>query len=319
MKLYKLLILISLAVVSNRLFGQYTLTSFKAAYTPLESGERLSPYTVWPGFMVSRYLPFDLHFFGVSGHHIEFDEWGIGILRPQDDNSDASLWPMSTGFSYPQDINREHSNNFSDPAGSLVCFKISGTEGERTLIVEWRNVKMQNSEFNDTINFQIWYYEADQSIEYRYGYMNIQTEQIYHPFGGPRVALGGKLANNSNLGYYLIGDSDNPQLVSNPGWPSPQLDTPPKDGQVYRFTPQSASGISASTHQKLHIYPNPTHDIISIEGAKLESVILIRDAIGRILFSSRILGDKQIINIAELQTGIYWLEIEGSTFKVIKE
>ncbi len=102
------------------------------------------------------------------------------------------------------------------------------------------------------------------------------------------------------------------------------IDQQPLDGESqYRIRQTSLDG--ASTHSEvrrvsrgalggIHIAPNPAHDVVHISMAGLaQAVVTLRDQLGQVVEVSRDLeGDQMTLHIADLASGVYYLEVRSS-------
>jgi hypothetical protein len=80
-----------------------------------------------------------------------------------------------------------------------------------------------------------------------------------------------------------------------------------------------ATGLNDINGSKIRIYPNPTNDIIKIEGlTKNENTIIkLYDLQGKLILS-RELKEKGSIDISDLNNGVYVIRIGEMTHKIIK-
>jgi len=96
--------------------------------------------------------------------------------------------------------------------------------------------------------------------------------------------------------------------------------------QQWRFDASSYKSASIAAMEELiseiNIYPNPTNDILNIENGVGASVG-IYNTLGRLLFNTNILNNKQTIDMSEFSTGIYFLRMNNkgnvTTQKVVKQ
>lgn len=90
----------------------------------------------------------------------------------------------------------------------------------------------------------------------------------------------------------------------------------------------STGNYSQSTDSSLSfkIYPNPTNDVINIEGRlnmeKKVAEIMLRNSNGMLIKKDSYDGNLKSINVAELNAGVYFLEIKyaeknSSNYKII--
>ncbi|MDZ4667241.1 MAG: T9SS type A sorting domain-containing protein, partial [bacterium] len=88
-------------------------------------------------------------------------------------------------------------------------------------------------------------------------------------------------------------------------------------------TSSTSIGSELGKTDYLNVYPNPTNDIITIEnkGANLVSTYVILDALGKQILSGKLIGESTTIDINQLSSGIYLLQVgetEKWCYKLIK-
>ena len=69
---------------------------------------------------------------------------------------------------------------------------------------------------------------------------------------------------------------------------------------------------------QIDIYPNPARDILNVIGLKPNSWILLRDAVGQIVFEAKSVRDV-IIPVRNVAAGIYFLQIKSNETNVIRK
>ena len=68
---------------------------------------------------------------------------------------------------------------------------------------------------------------------------------------------------------------------------------------------------------KIKVYPNPVSDFLHIENFENLSIIQITNSLGQIIFTENCSNTK--IDFSNFQSGIYFLKLDNSTFKIIKK
>jgi len=126
---------------------------------------------------------------------------------------------------------------------------------------------------------------------------------------------------------YLWGDGSENQyfeIISEewgPGNSALVLNATTEDGctdtDVLIFTIEVCVDVDEQEKQDWNLYPNPVDAVLTIESAQLNaggSVILIYDQTGRVVKSSNLNSVIDYISVSDLASGIYLIEIEGSSF-----
>lgn len=223
------------------------------------------------------------------------------------------------------------SSVLADPgAPSMISWLTEGETGNRILKIEYLDVAFvpEISSMGTAINrmsAQLWLYESDNSIEYRFGPSNIVNPEFAYEFHqGPILFMLSNLNQSSGdveTGFYLSGDPANPELVpvstygefsaallSSSGDGTPLTGTP-ADGQVYRLEPMSLS-VSDEVQTGFKLYPTiaeqeiilsgipsgvENYNIINVSGATVQTGVL----------------ENNRVNVSELASGMYLIQVDG--------
>ena len=91
--------------------------------------------------------------------------------------------------------------------------------------------------------------------------------------------------------------------------------------QVVVTDPGSIPGTGNDNigNASLSAYPNPTSGMITITGLTPDKVLKIYSAVGTLVGSYTAQGEEMTINLSHLSKGLYYINIEGKTIKVIKD
>ena len=65
----------------------------------------------------------------------------------------------------------------------------------------------------------------------------------------------------------------------------------------------------------IHVYPNPTPDLIAIEHLPAEAIYTLCNSVGQVLQKGKLTSGKNSINLMHLSGGIYYFEITGGKMK----
>jgi hypothetical protein len=196
----------------------------------------------------------------------------------------------------------------ADMVNGTKSYEVTGTAGQRILKLQFKNMNFAH-DFNvsDTIDYQVWFFEADNSIEVHFGRSYIQNAvwSYYYNEGGPYVGLYQSVGG----GYYrlnLKGNASAPVADTAAGL---RLQGTPVSGQVYRFAPQT-TGIPAIS-EFLAVYPNPSDGRFYIRTRGKTGVnVSIRNSLGQLVYH-KIGHSKDELLQTSLPAGIYLLEVDG--------
>ncbi|HRP88987.1 MAG TPA: T9SS type A sorting domain-containing protein [Edaphocola sp.] len=232
-----------------------------------------------------------------------------------------------------------------------VFYETTGNNGNRIFKVEYRNLgRYEDSTNNDTVNFQIWLYEADNAIEYHLGFNNVPNSSIAHNIAemnnGLEPILTGLFGNE---GDYISEDEDSLYLHTLSMLSGQFTDTAifynalssnpllylnsiiygdfPAQGTVFRFEPTgNNTGIKTIQKSIASIFPNPSEDgifNIKIDKNITSATVKIYDVLGRKLMTKELNNINNTINLAHQAKGNYLCVIEtkdqNESFTLIKK
>lgn len=82
----------------------------------------------------------------------------------------------------------------------------------------------------------------------------------------------------------------------------------------------SPSAINESDLSIVHVFPNPATDRIFIKRQSVEPMNLrLMNVTGQVLISSTLVSDNEIVDISDLEMGVYFLELDNRIFRIIVE
>ncbi len=204
----------------------YKLTHSTGTYNALSTGTDVT-YSAWDSsFTVT--LPFSFRFFDHPYNNLKITYDGVFFT--------------DTGVDYIFYGTDEFMPEGMDYSKSPIKFDIIGNPPNRIVKVEYKNIREFNSDttFDYYLNNQIWLYESDNSIEYRFGPSSITDPNYTEFFIG--------LIDEDNSPYYAIDSTAaNPSLVRvlNAGAFN-GIPSYPVNGQIYKLSPSNWSSIHSN-------------------------------------------------------------------------
>jgi hypothetical protein len=81
----------------------------------------------------------------------------------------------------------------------------------------------------------------------------------------------------------------------------------------------STVGLNDLEQQSYMIYPNPIQQIVTINSPTVLKNITITDVLGKVVLNKNVNNISESVDISNLQSGIYFLTVNGITKKIIKE
>lgn len=318
-----ILLLISLFTFQTLIMAQdYTLTVSNQMYTDLDAPVSINNGLTWddPEFTVP--IGFDFQFFDVSINELNFDGDDAFLVGMTADNSFVTFilnaWDMA-------DRGLDIDGDEGEPGSiSPLSYQLSGAAGSQIFKLEYNNVGFYsdayygNNIFTDFANIQLWLYEADGAIEFRFGESDLTNlEEVFASYNydfHATYALG-----HFDDDDYLIGDQG---FILNGSAATPTLDVFAQDfgmldgnipnGTVYRISQMSTTADNEPNkgNTKIAISPNPTTGLVqvntNIAADEIESIEIL-DNNGRSLKS---FNNLNTIDISDLPAAFYYLQIQ---------
>ncbi len=143
--------------------------------------------------------------------------------------------------------------------------------------------------------------------------------------GGPTSGSGGRIYKTTNGGVSWTQDLSITgsgagfnavhALDANNAW------AVTSDGRIFKINTATAINEKQNTINNINIYPNPAKNVLNIELAieNNETLIEVSNALGQIVLTQKLNNNKNVIDIANLTTGIYFIKANNTTKKFIKE
>lgn len=316
----KILLLLSSATLLFNSYSQsYNFSVSTGNYTDLTGATSLNSGLTWDDPSYSVALGFTLDFFDTTITNLEM-AWGYG----GDLNSDGTYVGGGIGSIvsvYGADLIDRGSTT---PGTSLsnISYKVEGVSGSQIFKMEWNNVGFYNDDDDngiceDSLNFQVWFYEGSNDIEIHFGPKSITQ---------PSLDFGGKTG--ASIGLFPRYDFDVDDLIANEngialsGNPLSTTvnNTDSVDyfaingvipnGTIYKFARVAPLSVAKNEGVgNLQLYPNPASDKVYIKNLKdNKAIINVIGANGQLVKTTTVNADNSI-DVADLQEGVYIIEI----------
>lgn len=196
---------------------------------------------------------------------------------------------------------------------SEIAWLHEGTAPNRITKVQWKNASFE-ADTTSFVNFQLWYYEVDGTVEIHYGANSVST-QSYGVYPGPVIGLSEfASAGTTSKGYHLYGDLSNPQAEETAGLFT--ATGTPADGTIYTFTNLSVNPTSVSEIDDniITVWPNPVVNYLTFSEKVTE--IVITDLKGSKILEFQ---NSNSIDLSSLDKGIYFLTFSDSDGNHLKK
>jgi hypothetical protein len=306
----------------------FAFSQFQAAYTPI-TGTDVYGVTPWGMSTPIAYLPMGFNF-NFQGTVVSIADMIPGIVAFPNGIDNMGLY---TFFAQLTDTGTLVSK-------SPVTYTTIGSPGTRIFKVQCADAGFANEffsygNFSSVVNFQTWFYEADNSIE-----VHVGPSVITHPLNcyldslspGPSIGII-QLDSGQQTLLYSLALSANPAAptltVYNPFSGSPvALNSTPVNSTVYRFE-QLVTGFN-ETEQifgNVGMFPNPSQEnatlLYTVKNAG-NVTVEIKDMEGRVVSNDNV-GSMSVgtynynLNTAKLSNGIYFVTLVSGEQRIIQK
>lgn len=319
MKKITLLAGLLLTTITVSAQNYYNFTKSTATYADLTGATSLTNNAVWDfDFFGPITSPFNIDVFGQTYNTLNFEDDYFYLESSTNANFYSEIFPV---YAYIMDRNVSGTGNGVSP----ISYKVEGASGNRILKLEVKNAGLE-MEFDSSgttnlfLNYQIWFYEADKSIEYRYGSNNVTSVASLNDEGVSYILLSHEDSNNIKGGF-VNGTITSPTYteVTNPTSNPTNLNGLPTANTVYRF---AVNPLAVKDQEKIEfsMFPNPTNDVLNLTFPEtVNKPYSVYDLMGREVLKGSLNNTTQAqINVGTLQKGSYILRIAGSTQKFVK-
>ena len=85
-----------------------------------------------------------------------------------------------------------------------------------------------------------------------------------------------------------------------------------------KSSPEIVVSINENNEVSFVLYPNPVENIIAIESVK-DAVVKIYSMAGQVVSQQSIIQGTNTIDVSELVSGIYFINIDGTIVKIVKK
>jgi len=212
--------------------------------------------------------------------------------------------------------------SISGTARSDIRYETVGSQGFRIFKLEVFNAGFEteflnNGELKDSVSFQIWVYESNHAVEFRFGPSMVSNFQDYF---GSNIFSGFvrniDTAQGTFDNYYVLnGNPTAPtidslsSILDNKG-----LTSMPASGIVYRFTPKGTTGIKQLTPGTLaSVYPTVCSQYVTVKASGNENIqAVIFNNFGQCVLKSKILSGTNNLDLSGMAPGSYFVRLTDS-------
>ena len=216
--------LLAIPLVSQSQNFNYNLTKDSIVYVPLSGATILTAGEDFTNQNFSIHFPFQFNFCGSVTDSVKIEGNGFVVF----DNAKGLAAVSFNNFGSKKDTNQNYV--------SSISYAVSGSQGNRILKIEFKNLAQSALSNYDFLNYQVWLYENSNKVEYHIGNNSYANEM-----GEGIPALIGIINRNmdtENKAYLVKGIPSTPegQLISGES-EFVYINNVPFSGTVYTITP----------------------------------------------------------------------------------
>lgn len=299
----------------------YNFSKLSSTYTEQTGLTNIHNNSPWTEDGLSEGWNYTLPFnFNINGVNYKFVAFQGAQLRLFSMNMDEIIL-SSTGI-YVADKSVSGATTSISPIG----YKVEGAVGSRIFKFQLKNAGSSVEKYfynlnHMYLNVQVWLYEGTNVIEYHIGPNNINE---YYYEGEDKRYFGLVDASGESFICTLAIDAENPtyneltdlDLISagNSGFSNYPL-----ANTVYRFTPAGSASVSDVFFQKVKVFPNPTTNVLKLEGLSETKNYTIFDSKGTLIQKGSVSDENDTIDVSSLSSATYFLNINKASLKFVKK
>jgi len=291
----------------------FLLESFQQPYADLQNAISLTDNEVWDDPEIALEMPIS---FKLADDPIDVMDFSIDV------GAVVGLYNASPSIIHaiaPIYFDAIDRGSLDGQSISSINASLEGTEGSRIFKLEWNNVgSYPEITFENTnnmfVNQQLWFYEADNSFEFRYGPSQISNPDIFFEadlYSSGYVQLDLEV---EPLLFNLLDDSQVSIFISDNE--DATISSYPENGQVYRFIPIGSTSTVDVGQISFSMYPNPSSEElnIAVTSELREERYEIFQLNGRKVKEGFLSDGEAKIRLTDMEAGAYLLKI-GSVSK----
>jgi hypothetical protein len=287
----------------------YEFTHFNEPYTEVTNGTLVPSHTIWVNELpVTVPLGFTFPYFNFQLDSLEVFQVVLHkVLEYNNSPLGVQLFPFSANYT------------FNNSNSTEISYRTTGTAGNKIFVVQWKDLALLNDSIgNSHANIQAWLYEADGSIEFRFGDMLINGNQSYYtnqPGGFTALIYytNPDEPQTSSSSLCLLDSAENPTMTNYSDFLEPYtVFGYPANGQVYRFARADAGISEQLSATAFTITPNPGNDNILISTESQFDKIALYSMDGQLVLTTTMDAMSKQLNVQELAKGSYIIELSNN-------
>ena len=313
--------------------NSYQFQMFTENYSEIPNGVSLTGGESWDDLDVALPLGFSFQLFGQPINQL----YGLGMgseIYYEDDYEDDDFIMITPFYSdlidpcYDGDYDWKNAETYR--SCSDISYTVDGNPGHRIFKMQWSNAGFWGVDYEDDltdnyINMQVWLYEENYAVEFRYGPSVVSEQFIQEWIQEEGMNFLSVLTYQGYAGEFFASVNGDP---ANPTFWAGSIDTLseevamgfgltsfPAANTVYRFTPQGTDGVHSYNPLDVVITPNPVVNLLNIAGAD-NALVQVFDVNGKQILSEVY---NKPIPVSELPSGLYMVKITTDQGSVVKK
>lgn len=298
----------------------YSLAVQNQAYQELTGTTSVNGTTIWDDDNYIIPLGFNFQFGGKTMTSLDL----IGLSAMGTDTSGIMQMFSLIG------TDLSDRGSLGSSSKSPVRYTVTGAAGSKIFKLELFNAGFSDEMYtyntlDDSLNLQLWLYEATNAIEIHFGSSKISHMADYFFFGGPMIGYAKNMdidQGDFDVMYALKGSPAAPTIdsVEKGSFNFPSLNAYPPSGTVYTFTPKPATAIKNIMTDKITVYPTQCTDAIYIENDNVpDTYYQLLSLTGNVVKNGKVDNGRNKIDISNLTAGMYIVRLDNITGYEVKK
>jgi hypothetical protein len=204
----------------------------------------------------------------------------------------------------------------SSADSSTVSYITEGTEGNKIFKLQWNNCGVVGDEGGTMrVNYQVWLYQFNHSIDYRYGpSIDFDNGMVGFTVGLPMFLINNwnsdipGSSNNCSGMWTMSGSTSSPvfnfHFSSDEVFSAVHMDDLPAANVVYHFEGEP-NAVANTQLLELSVYPTIANHIVNVRGTCALQNLKIYDQMGKLVHSQTNAGSTCQITAESFAAGIY--------------
>ncbi len=321
MKRLLLIPVVLISMAAHALPNGWVVTVFNQAYVDLISPTVAPLMPGWDDPDVTIPLGFTHTFDGKSTNTLYIDGSNFSSGMDITTSLTGNVNVFSVGFLDVMDR-----ATYATNPPSTISYLIDGSGSNKIAKIQWKDFgfygeNATDGTLNDSANIQMWFYQTDNAVEYRFG--TSYLDDFERNVESTRLPLG-IITNLDPAGFtldkFFYLSSLSPAVldsftIANPPTVDFGIPTFPTNGTVIRFGPAAAVGVNNAVklNDELTFYPSLVTSYANLDFTNVvkgDAMIRVLDMNGRAVMQQKVKSQKNQLDMSRLATSNYILQVQ---------